>query len=268
MRYGMIHYLRLIAAFIRVSIQQEMAYRSDFFIGLLHSFLNLATGILAIVVLFGQVKMVHGWNFATTLALLGVYLLLGSFRGLFIDPCFNALAGIGGEVWTGRFDFTLLRPINAQFLVSFRYWRVFSLVDLILGTGVLVIAITQLHQVLTLLQLLEFLIALGIGVVVLYSILLIFTSLVFWSPGFLFTWIFDGLFQMARYPVGLYPGWVRFILTWIVPVGIMTTLPAQAIGGELPIPLLLISGIVSLVLLPGSSLLFQSGLRRYASASS
>ena len=39
----------------------------------------------------------------------------------------------------------------------------------------------------------------------LYAILLTFTALVFWSPGFLFTWLFNGIFQMARYPVGLYP---------------------------------------------------------------
>jgi hypothetical protein len=58
-----------------------------------------------------------------------------------------------------------------------------------------------------------------VGVTILYAILLAFTGLVFWSPGFLFTWVFDGVFQMARYPVGLYPGWLRLALTWVVPVG-------------------------------------------------
>ena len=37
---------------------------------------------------------------------------------------------------------------------------------------------------------------------------------------------------MGRYPVGLYPGWLRLVMTWIVPVGVMTTVPAQALTGE------------------------------------
>ena len=44
---------------------------------------------------------------------------------------------MGGDVWTGGLDYTLLRPVNTQFLVSFRRWRLFSLLDLILGLGVL-----------------------------------------------------------------------------------------------------------------------------------
>ena len=40
--------------------------------------------------------------------------------------------------------------------------------------------------------------------------------------------------QMARYPVGVYPGWLRMVLTWIIPVGLMTTLPAQALTAGVP----------------------------------
>jgi ABC-2 type transport system permease protein len=98
--------------------------------------------------------------------------------------------------------------------------------------------------------------------------LLAFAALVLWNPGFLFTWLFDGLFQMARYPVGLYPGWLRLILTWVVPVGIMTTVPAQAIVGALPPEMLAGSIVFAMALLAGASLLFRLGLQRYASASS
>jgi ABC-2 type transport system permease protein len=191
-------YLRLIGHFARASAQQEMAYRANFFISLLHSLLNFGTGVLGVMVLFGQVETVHGWDLPATLALLGVYLTIAALRRLFIGPSLDALAGLGGEVWSGRFDFTLLRPIDVQFLASFRHWRPFALADLILGLGVLGVAVVQLGQSLTLARLATFLIAMGAGVMILYAILLAFTGLVFWSPGFLFTWVFDGIFQMAR----------------------------------------------------------------------
>ena len=261
-------YLRLVRCFARTSAQNELAYRANFWISLLHSWLNLGTGVLGVVVLFGQVETVHGWDLPSTLALLGVYLAISALRNLFIGPSLDALAGLGGEIWTGRFDFTLLRPVDAQFLASLRHWRPFALVDLALGLGVLGAAAIKLGGALTLVRLVTFLVALGAGVTILYAILLAFTGLVFWSPGFLFTWVFNGIFQMARYPVEVYPGWLRLVLTWVVPVGVMTTVPAQALTGDLSVGMLIGSAALATALLVGASALFRSGLRRYASASS
>ncbi len=261
-------YLKLIKHFIVIAFQDVLAYRMNFWISLLYSLLNLGTGVLGLVILFSHVETVQGWTLASTLALLGVYLTLGALRGLFIGPSLEALAGMDGEVWTGRFDFTLLRPVDVQFLASFRYWRPLALLDLVLGLGVLGAAVVQLGQTLTLMNLLAFLVALTAGLLTLYAILLAFSAMVFWSPGFLFTWLFDALFQMARYPIGLYPGWLRLVLTWIVPVGVMTTVPAQALSGLAAPPILLGSVALSLVFFTVATVLFRTGLRRYASASS
>ena len=262
------HHLRLIKGFARASAQGELAYRANFFISVLHSALNLVTGVLGLVVLFSQVEALRGWDFPSTLALLGVFMALSALRGLFIGPSLDALAGLGGEVWTGSFDFTLLRPVDVQFQASFRHWRLLAVIDLALAVAVLGLAITQMDQALTLASVLGFLIALAAGVIILYAILLGFTALVFWSPGLLFTWLFDGIFQMARYPVGMYPGWLRLLLTWVVPVGVMPTIPAQALTGTLSLGILAASVTLAIVLLVGASALFRVGLRRYASASS
>lgn len=245
-----------------------MAHRSNFWISLLHSTLNLATGVLGVAVLFGQVESINGWDFAATLAILGVYLTVSALRGLFLGPSLEALAGMDGEVWTGKLDFTLLRPVGVQFQASFRHWRPFRLLDLALGLGVTLAAAARLGSSLSFLQLLGFVFTLGLGVVILYAILLLFAGLVFWSPGFLFTWVFDGVFQMARYPVGIYPQWVQMVLTWIIPVGVITTIPAQALTGALPTSALGLTVLIAVILLAGSTLVFRTGLRRYASASS
>jgi ABC-2 type transport system permease protein len=115
---------------------------------------------------------------------------------------------------------------------------------------------------------LSFVIALFSGLVILYAILLIFSALVFWSPGVLFTWVFDGLFQMARYPMGMYPGWLRLVLTWIIPVGMITTIPAEALTGSMEPVMLAASLLLSAVLFAAGTVLFRIGLRRYSSASS
>ena len=115
--------LRVIGAFARASAQQELAYRANFGISVLHSLLNLATGILALVILFDQVESMQGWNFPSTLALLGVYLTLGALRNLVFGPSLDGLAGLDGSIWKGTFDFTLLRPVHTQLIASFQRWR-------------------------------------------------------------------------------------------------------------------------------------------------
>jgi ABC-2 type transport system permease protein len=262
------YYLSIIWLFLRASLQQELAYTTNFLVSLFYSLLGLATGVIGIAVLFNQVESIGGWNFASTLSILGVFMTLSALRHLFISPSLDALAGMDGDVWTGNLDYQLLRPIDIQFLASFRQWRPFALIDLCLGVGVLMVAISQLPNTLTTAQIVSFIAALLLGLLVLYSLLLAFAGLVFWSPGFLFGWVFDGIFEMARYPINLYPGWIRLILTWILPLGVMTTVPVRALTGVLTPGLFVGSLVLGIVLFCGATVLFRTGVSRYASASS
>jgi ABC-2 type transport system permease protein len=262
------HILRLLGLFARTSLQEEVAYRANFILNLMYSLLNLGTGVLGVAVLFNQVQTVNGWDFDGTLALLGVYLTAGALRNLVIGPSLDSLAGMDGDVWSGRLDFTLLRPVDTQFLVSFRKWRLFSLLDMALGLGVLGLGTTRIGASLSPDRWLAFLVALTAGGAILYAVLLGFTALVFWGPGVLFTWVFDGVFQMARYPLGLYPGWLRLLLTWVIPVGMITTVPAGALTGVTSTSMLACMVAFAAVLILASSALFRYGLRHYKSASS
>ncbi len=262
------HYLRLLGHFTRTSFQEEAAYRANFFLNLMYSLLNLGTGVLGVAVLFNQVKTVNGWDFNGTLALLGVYLTAGGLRSLVIGPSLDSLAGMDGDVWSGRMDFTLIRPVDTQFLVSFRKWRLFSLLDIALGLGVMGTALARLGADLPAERWLGFVIALLASIAILYAVLLAFTALVFWGPGVLFTWVFNGVFQMARYPLGLYPGWLRLLLTWVIPVGIITTVPAGTLTGATSTGML--AGMVAFAaaLVIAASALFRFGVKHYKSASS
>ena len=262
------YYLSIIWHFLRASLQQELAYSTNFFISIFYSLLGLGTAVIGILVLFSQIESLGGWTFASTLSILGVFVTLSALRGLFISPSLDALAGMDGDVWTGNLDYHILRPIDIQFVASFRQWRPFALFDLLLGVGVIAFAIAQLTQTLTWLQLLSFVASLLIGLLVLYSLLLAFAGLVFWSPGFLFGWVFDGIYEMARYPVNLYPSWIRLVLTWIVPVGVMTTVPVRALTGMLTPALFLGSLALAAAMFVGATVIFRMGVARYASASS
>ena len=259
-------YLRLVQTFVAVSAQQELAYPANFVTGVLNTLINVVTGWLGLAIVFGQVESIQGWSYASALTVLGVYLVVGAVRDLVISPSLDRLAGLEGDLWRGTLDFVLLRPINTQFLVSLREWRLLSVFDMLLGFAVIGVAGARIE--LTLGQFAAFLVALVAGLLTLYAVFLLFTSLMFWSPGFLFTWVFNGIFQMARYPVGIYPGFLRLVLTWVIPIGIMTTVPALAFTGEAPGWLLVAVASFAMATFVLSARVFRLALRRYASASS
>jgi len=260
--------LRLIKSFMRASLQQDLAYRANFWINLLHSLLNLVVAVAAILILFNQIENLNGWTFSSTLGVMAVYLIIGALRGLFIGRSLETLLGMGQEIWNGNFDFSLIRPVNVQFLVTFRIWRFFALLDLALGVGVLIYAATQSSDPFTWINWFLFSITLISATILIYSLLLGLSALAFWSPGFLITWVFDAFFQLARYPIGIYPPLVRILLTWIIPIGLITTIPAQALSGQIGFEMVLISLAVAGILLVGASWLFRQGVNRYHSASS
>lgn len=259
-------YLRLVSTFIAVSAQQELAYGANFGLGLLHTLINVLTGWLGLAIVFGQVESINGWSYASALAVLGVYLVVGAVRDLVISPSLDRLAGLEGDLWRGTLDFVLLRPINTQFLVSLREWRLLAIFDMLLGFVVVGVAGARVELAAG--QFAAFAVALLAGLLTLYAVFLLFTSLMFWSPGFLFTWVFNGIFQMARYPVGVYPGFLRLVLTWVIPIGVMTTVPALALTGEAPLGLLVAVVVFAAGAFLGASWVFRRALRQYASASS
>jgi len=176
-----------------------------------------------------------------------------------------------GEVWTGKLDYTLLRPINIQFLVSLRYWRLFALFDLTLALVVLGAGITRAGMAANLSTLTGALVVFPYSSIrqhhVVYAFLLFFSALVFISAGVLFTWVFDALYQWRV--IGWYLPRLAATDTHLGDPGwIMTTVPAQALAGDLSPALLAGATALALAMLVFASLLFRRALRRYTSASS
>jgi ABC-2 type transport system permease protein len=263
----MIRCFLLIPAFIRFSFQRELAFRFNFAVNLLNTALNLAGSLGGILVLFADRREVNGWSFSGMLGVVGVYLLIQAVRGLAIGPSLESLSGLDGDLWTGQFDFTLLKPLPAQFQVSFRNWSLWSLFDIALAVALILISVSETAGALTLTGALAFTASLLVSLLLVYSILLILGSAAFWYLGTPLMWIFDSLIQTGRFPVGLYPGVLRFVLTWMVPVGFIVTVPAEILTGRINGGLLVPGALLAAVLFAAAAIFFRLSLKRYSGAS-
>ncbi len=243
---------------------RELAYRANFFGQSLQAVFALASGLLGLA-LVDMHGALNGWNAGQLLVLLGVYQLVGGIISMLIQP---GMREFMSQIRLGTLDFTLLKPVDAQFLVSARRLELWKLGDVLLGAGVLIIALLSLGTVLDWTRVLGFVVMLCAGCTLIYSFWLMLATCAFWLvrvDNILV--IFQDLYVAGRWPVTIYPGWLRWPLTLLVPVTVATTIPAQALLGQLNWSLLLTVLLLTPCALGLARWFWWRGLRHYAGAS-
>ena len=258
-------YLRLLGAFFRVSIMGELAYRVNFFWQLFQSLLSLVISLVGLGVIFSYTNTLGGWRPDEILVLVGVYFLIGGVIGLVIQPGMEQFIE---SVRDGTLDFTLTKPEDAQLIVSIRRVEIWRLIDIGLGLAVLATALIRLGEKVGGWQAGMFILMLIAGAVIIYSFFLILATLSFWFvrvENILV--IFQSMYEAGRWPVSLYPGWLRYGLTFIIPVAFATTVPAEALTGRLTWETPLGAVVLAVVLLTVSRVFWRVGLRHYSGTS-
>jgi ABC-2 type transport system permease protein len=255
----------LARTFLRISALNELQYRVNFFMELVQSLLALGTGLAVLALVFSHTRELAGWSHAELLAVMGVHILVGGVVRTVIQP--NMLRLIE-DVREGKLDYLLTKPRDGQLLVSVRQLNVWQSVDCLVGAIVLGVAVASLQRQLGLGQALGFAAALPLGVLVLYCVWLCLASGAFWVVRLEFiVELFDGLYQAGRWPVGIYPLGLRLVFTFLIPLGIAVTVPAEAIAGLAGGRTLLLAAGSGAVLLAVTRWVWRRGLRRYSGAS-
>jgi ABC-2 type transport system permease protein len=257
--------LRLTWLFFRIGALNDLQYRANFWLQLLQSAIQLGTGLAVLSLVFSQVPALNGWTQPELLAVMGVHILMGGVIGAFIQPSMERLRQ---DIREGTFDFVLTKPEDIQVLSSVREIRIWQAVDVIVGLAVLGIAIGQLQQGLGPVEALAFGAALLIGGLMIYSFWLVITTIAFWIIRIdEIAELFQGLYQSGRWPVTIYPGWLRASLTFLVPIAFAVTVPAQALTQRLTLDTFLLAAGFGIAVLFLSRAFFRFGLKHYSGAS-
>ena len=258
--------VRLALTFLRVGVMNEVQYRANFFIQLVQSLLTIATGLTALALVFSHTDELGGWSRPQLLAVMGVFTMVGGMIRSVIQPNMQRVVE---DVREGRLDFALTKPADAQVLVSVRDVRLWQLTDVLVGLVVLVVALVQIGDAVTWRALVSFLGVLVVGLVSIYCFWLMLASASFWLVRMNEVQeLFEGMYRAGQYPVGIYPGWLKYGLTFLVPLAFAVTVPSEAVTGRLTWPAVAVAVASAVVLIVLSRALWRRGLRRYDGASS
>jgi ABC-2 type transport system permease protein len=258
-------WLRIFVMFARIGTLSELAYRANFFIQALESLVGASTTLGAALVVFSRTDRLGDWRPWQLVALIGVYYIVLGLINLVLEP---SLSMFMEHVQQGTLDFTLVKPEDAQLLVSVSEFRVWKLIDVVAGVGILVFALVRIDASVSFAQWLQFALALLAGLAIVYSFWMMLATLAFWLIRIEnILNIFWSMYNAGRWPVGIYPGWLRFTLTLLVPIAFAVTVPAEAISGRLDRATLAVAVVLALALLALSRWFWRFGLKHYSGAS-
>ena len=254
---------RLWWQFLLSDAMRLMEYRANFAFGIAKQLATLALTIFGFGLLYERTDEIAGWSKPELLVLLGVFWI---FNGVW-DVLLEGMSMVTYDVRAGAMDFVLLRPVSAQFFLSFRRVGLLDGVNVLLGLALVVYAGEQAGVVWTVWRVLLACLLCASGFVTIYALRFMLVSCVFWLTNVRTLHdLLHPVFQVGQYPVSFFNGWARYFLTFVVPVAFATTLPAEALLGDgdarlLPVGLLLASGS-----LYASHRFWRVAVRRYTSA--
>lgn len=259
-------YFKLLRRFLQLAIARETQYRANFLalsgVGLIETIVT----ILPMLLLFSFTDSLDGWTQGEAIALVGLYRIAISIYEFWAG---NGVLGLSSAVESGDLDLLLIRPVNAQFLVTFRYVTLFQLVNMLIGVVVFAIGATRSDFAVSWQSAVQTLFIFACGLVLLSVIISAGSYISFRATTVQqLPWVVIDIAQMGQYPISFYPGAVRSLLTIIVPVAFVTTIPINALRGSVgwgTVGLAIVFAAASLVALRWW---WNNSVRHYASASS
>jgi ABC-2 type transport system permease protein len=79
--------------------------------------------------------------------------------------------------------------------------------------------------------------------------------------------LFNGVYETGRWPVTIYPTWLRGMLTFLVPLAFAVTIPAETLSARAGWGAVAVAVAFCGVLLAVTRTVWRINLRRYAGAS-
>lgn len=257
-------YPRLLGIFWRSTFAVEVEYRANFIANAALSLFWTAWAAFGVRVFFQFSETVAGWTYRELLVVIGMFFTINGLRQALFDPNLDRMTDY---IRNGTLDFLLTKPINTQFMVSFRHLGVYNLLDPLLGLCLSAMGLVLADRVPGPDEVASFVVMIGVAVLFLYAMTMALIALSvrmvnseeLGHVGYLAV-------ELSRFPVQLYRNPVQTVLT-VVPVAFLTTYPSQALLGNLDRRMMLFGPLAGASAVLVASFAFRRSLRSYTGAS-
>jgi ABC-2 type transport system permease protein len=259
-------YLTLYGYFLRFSFSRAMEFRVDFLFRVVMDIVYYAVNLAFFGIIYRHTALLGGWNLDQVLVFVCCFLLADAIH---MTVTANNLWWLPIFINRGDLDYYLVRPVSSLFFLSLREFAASSFLNVLIAAGLLVWALTRYPDPWTVGRLALLVGLLLVGVLVGFLVHLLFVIPVFWlhSDRGLHE-LYYSCSKMSERPHQVYHGWLRRALLSVLPLALISSVPAHAFfdgpSADLLLHVLLVTGGLFAVTLAA----WSRGLRAYTSASS
>jgi ABC-2 type transport system permease protein len=279
------NYWKVFLTFARNSLVRDMTFRTNFIIQCVSSIGWTLMNVGFYLIIFQYTNTIgqdSGWDREKFFLFIATTWFINSLVQAFFMPNAEEFSEL---IRTGGLDFALLKPIDTQFLISFRRIDWSALSNFAAGSVIAAVCLQKLAtrevdpMIPSLLSVLLYVLFIGCGALIMYSLMISLSATSIWlgrNQTLYNFWFY--ITNFSRYPMEIYNrGWGRplfGLFTFVVPVLLVVNVPARLLAKPLDPRadwewLLVVWALVATVLsCLASRWVFKKALRSYRSASS
>ena len=269
MKLMVLRYIHLFYSIFKYSLSRDMEYKTNFIGSLFVDTIYYFSWYYFFEVIYSKTSVLGDFDREDIL----VFLIATFFVDTIFMMLFDGAGYLREHIRTGSLDFILLRPVNSQFLISFRYIRSYALVSIVILSIILYNILFLFHpHALNFINIVLFVVSLFLGTVIWYCFEFLTSCLTFYFRDFRTGgWLTHEIMKFSMRPDTIYQGLIRKILFSILPMALVASVPSRLL---LYGPTLLnqkyfiIQIIIVSILLILTRILWTIGLKRYESAQS
>lgn len=257
-------YWRLFWHFRRLQLMRMMEYRANFI------FWTLVTALWGTFNFFFLALMIEVGNGSiASWQRHEMYILIGVFNlsdGLVWSAMYHNMVEYSQQVFRGTLSGLLLKPVNTQFFLMTHVNNYNNFPRLILGFGAIALGLRMGHITPSATQWLLACSLFAVTTLFLYFLWFILTTGSFWVERLNnINEVLPNLQRLWRFPSSIYTGVLSTIFTVALPLGLISTLPAEALLGRLNLGTAAYFTAFTIGLFLLGRWFFHVSLRQYAS---
>ena len=259
-------YFKLLYAYLRGSLMQQMEYKFNFIIGGTFELIWMAMYLIFINVIFLHSDSINGWNKYETLMLIFQGGLMDSIFTFLIVPGLKRLPTL---INTGELDFILLKPLNKRFHLCFSEFDIPQIKNVFINIIGLVYCLRKLTIDLNFTKIGMYILLSINGFLMIYSIIFILMCFSFWVIRMdIVMGLGSEMIGIGNKPISIYPKIIQKFLIYILSLLVCFNFPVLYILKGLKIYYIFYSLVITGIIYFISNFIFQKGLKKYVSTGS
>lgn len=262
-------YIKIFFDFLKYNTMADMEYRLNMILSFFADIIWYICQLSLFEAMFSYFPQMNGWT-RDSIAIFMAYLFVCDSLWMLL---FNEnLQKLNSLIVNGELDLLLTKPINSQFMVSFRKISITYLANFLITLSWLVYSLQKMpsmNSTTLLLSLLWLILLVPLSLMISYALRFFFAAAcLYFTHAESYTYLWYSFFKIATRPNDLYHKVLRYFSLFVIPLAFMYTIPAKIILGQEPWWMVIVTMALAVFLIYLSHWYWQRGLKKYSSASS